>query len=80
MMPAMPGLTARLATRPPPQAALLVVVRWLLGVPVRRRRPGRVARVLIKPRPQLRDDHFQLSDPRRLLGDQRLKLGIQQTA
>ena len=79
MMTAMPGLAARLATRTTPQAPLLLV-RRRLRVPIRRRRLGRVPRVLIQLRAQLRDQRLKLGDPRRLLGYQRLELGIRRAA
>jgi hypothetical protein len=75
MMPVMPGLAARLASRAAPQTTVLV--RRRLRVPVRRRRPGGVARVLIKPRPQRRDHRLKLGDPRRLVSEQRIALDQQ---
>src|SRR5436190_2170024 len=68
----MPRLTARLATRPLPQAP--VRIRARLRVPVRRRRPRRVPRVLIKLGAQFRHDGLQLNDPRGLRSDQLLEL------
>jgi hypothetical protein len=76
MMTLMPWLAARLATRAPPQAALLLLLSRRLVIPIRRRRLGRVARVPIKPRTKLRDQRLKLADPRSLHSDQRLKLGI----
>jgi hypothetical protein len=65
----MSRLTARLTTRPPPQAPLLVRLGRLLGVPIRGRRLGGVARVLIKPRPQLGDHRVALRQARLQLND-----------
>src|SRR5215210_1887853 len=71
----MPVLAALLAPRRAPQTALLGIHRRL-GQPVRGRRPRRVARVGLKPRPQLDNLRPQLSDQDRLRSDQRLKLLI----
>ena len=78
MMTRMPGLTTRLAPRPASQAPLLT--RRRLGIPIRRRRLGRVARVLIQPRLELRNHRIALHEPNLKLGDLRaehLDQGIQ---
>jgi len=74
VMALMPGPATGLATRAAPEAAILVSLR--LRVPVRRRRLGGVARVLIQPRAQLRDQRLEFGDPLSLRSDQRLQLGI----
>jgi hypothetical protein len=79
MMAAMPGLASRLAARAAPQTALLLLGRRLV-IPVRRRRLGGVPRVLIDPCAQLGDQRLKRGDPRRLLDDQPLELGIRRTA
>ena len=60
MMAAVTGLAARLATRRPPQTAR----HRRLGIPIRRRRPRRVTRVLRQPRTQPGDLRVLLGDPR----------------
>jgi hypothetical protein len=74
MMTLMPRLTARLATRPTTQTPDPIHSR--LRVPIRRRRPRRVPRVLIELGTQLRDDYLQLRDPGGLRSHQLLELGI----
>jgi hypothetical protein len=72
MMTLVAALPTPLAIRLATQTALLV--RGLLGIPVRRRGLGGVARVLVKPRAQLLHQRLELGDPHRLLGDQRVAL------
>jgi hypothetical protein len=82
MMTTVTLLAARLAPRP---AAQRPILRRRLGIPIRGRRLGRVARVLTQPRPQLLDHPILLADPRaqrldqrRLLIDQSVELVIAQ--
>ena len=76
MMTGRARLTTRLTSRTPPQTPL-VVLRRRLRIPIRRRRPRRVARVLTQPRTQLGDQRLELNHPPRLLSDQRVPPGDQ---